>query len=511
MRQFPACVLAIVLASLMPWSVIAWGPQGHEVVAALAQTLLTETARNGVQSLIGTATLASVANWADQIRTQRDETYNWHFVDIPRSVSTFSEPRDCFLPNNRHAGATIDHQNCVVDRINLFKQILADPSASQNTRVEALKFVVHFVADVHQPFHAIGDASGANGIRVSEFGSTICGQQPCNLHATWDSGLIQHTGMALDAYVQHLEQLILSEHLTASGNPEDWANESHGFAQAAWLGNGGQIDEQYYQKEIKVIDERLALAGLRLAAVLNAAFGQTQSSITNLESSTMAQPGSSATEPSDQISENWDKPEPNKTTLTGPDGDCPWNGNGADPDTFVRKNRSDVPDDSAYHDVKWSAIHDLPFPTDRPLRVNWTPVHLQEIARYEGVPIRTVGYIAAYKPQSGHGEGTNCGFTLPSETDTHMALVGTFGDAEGDSVVIEFTPRFLQSHPNWNRQILSKYVNANTQVRISGWLLLDPDHRNHLDRYRHTLWEIHPITKIEVFSNGQWVEVGQNN
>jgi hypothetical protein len=164
----------------------------------------------------------------------------------------------------------------VVDRIKIFKQVLSDSNASRDDRIEALKFLVHFVGDVHQPFHAIGEAAGGNGIAVTEFGSTQCGRRPCNLHGAWDSGLIQHTEMGRDEYAAHLEKLIADEHLTASGNPGDWANESHGYAQSAWLADGAQIDENYYQKEIKVVDQRLALAGLRLAAVLNGAFAQMQ-------------------------------------------------------------------------------------------------------------------------------------------------------------------------------------------------------------------------------------------
>ena len=269
---------AIVLTLLIPSTLLGWGPAGHEIVASLAQTRLTENAKRGIRSLIGDASLASVANWADEVRPERDETYNWHFVDISETASGFSDERDCFLPNSRHKGSATDHHNCVVDRIEIFKQVLSDSNASREDRIEALKFLVHFVGDVHQPFHAIGEAAGGNGIAVTEFGSTQCGRHPCNLHGAWDSGLIQHTRMGRDEYVAHLEKLISDEHLTASGNPEDWANESHGYAQSAWLADGAQIDENYYQKEIKVVDERLALAGLRLAAVLNEAFAQVQHS-----------------------------------------------------------------------------------------------------------------------------------------------------------------------------------------------------------------------------------------
>lgn len=213
-----------------------------------------------------------------------------------------------------------------------------------------------------------------------------------------------------------------------------------------------------------------------------------------------------ASAPSTTINPDWQKPAPLKTSLNGPDGSCPWNGDDSDPDTFVFKNRADIP--QQYHDVTWDAIANLPYPTDKPLRKNWTAEHVAELKPYEGIPLRTVGYLVAFKPQAhGSGEGTNCHFNKPSETDTHLALVKDAGDAEKSSVVIEFTPRFLSAHPHWTKKNLSDWINGEDPVRISGWLMLDPDHRNHLKRFRSTLWEIHPITKIEVWKDNQWVDL----
>jgi len=275
-RSLSLSAAVVALTLLIPSTLVGWGHEGHEIVASLAQTRLTENTKIGIRSLIGDASLASISNWADEVRPDRDETYNWHFVDIPKDASGFSDERDCFLPNSRHKDAATDHHNCVVDRIEIFKKVLSDSNAPRDDRIEALKFLVHFVGDVHQPFHAIGEAAGGNGIAVSEFGSTQCGRHSCNLHGAWDSGLIEHTGMGRDEYVAHLEKLISDEHLTATGNPQDWANESHRDAQSAWVADGAQLDENYYQKEIKVVDRRLALAGLRLAAILNEDFGQVQ-------------------------------------------------------------------------------------------------------------------------------------------------------------------------------------------------------------------------------------------
>lgn len=213
--------------------------------------------------------------------------------------------------------------------------------------------------------------------------------------------------------------------------------------------------------------------------------------------------------PADAISSDWEKPAPKKTTFHGQGGDCPWNGDNSDPGTFVNKNRADTAEDDGiqYHDVTWAAIAQLKYPVAKPLRKNWTADQMAEITPFEGEAVRTTGYLVAFKPQSGgSGEGTNCHFSAPSDTDTHMALVEGVGEAEKTSVVIEFTPRFLKANPNWKKSVLTPWLNSDNPVRISGWLMLDPDHRNHLNRFRSTLWEIHPITRIEVWSDNQWVD-----
>jgi hypothetical protein len=176
--------------------------------------------------LLGNEDLAAVSNWADEVRAQRPETFGWHFVDIPMKASGFSEPRDCYRPDEKYQQAQADHHNCVVDRIEILLRVLADNKESQANRVEALKFLVHFVADIHQPMHAIGEARGGNDIHVVEFGSSQCGKSLCNPHFEWDNGLIWHA------------------------------------------------HRSYFRNNIGSLDERLALAGLRLAALLNQALGK---------------------------------------------------------------------------------------------------------------------------------------------------------------------------------------------------------------------------------------------
>ncbi len=152
---------------------------------------------------------------------------------------------------------------------------MADQNESHANRVEALKFLVHFVADIHQPLHAIGEARGGNEIHILEFGSSKCGSGLCNLHAAWDTGLIAHAARSEEEYVADIEKLISRRNLqlVATGSPVIWASESFHLAHQVWLQNGGSVDEAYFRSHIENLNERLALAGLRLAAVLNQALG----------------------------------------------------------------------------------------------------------------------------------------------------------------------------------------------------------------------------------------------
>jgi hypothetical protein len=218
-----------------------------------------------------------------------------------------------------------------------------------------------------------------------------------------------------------------------------------------------------------------------------------------------ASPGTTAANVGSAISEGWDKPAPNHSSFSSDGKTCGAFGDAAGNQTNLRKNRTDIP--SAYHDVTVAAIRDLPFPNVPKSRENWTAEQSAEIAKSEGVAVRVVGYLVAIKPQGGSGESTNCHWTKPAQTDWHIALVEHPGDGEADSVVVETTPRIRQNHGKWTVGRLDNWLDSDNPVRISGWLLFDPEHRNHLGKYRHTLWEIHPITKIEVMKEDQWISL----
>lgn len=267
--------LTAVLAVFLAWAIpsFAWGPEGHRIIAIVAARELSAAARRQIRALIGSDDLGAISNWADEIKNDRPETYGWHFVDIPWNASGFSQARDCYHPSQKVPSSLDDHHNCVVDRINIFERVLADRNASRSDRAEALKFLVHFVGDIHQPLHAIGEARGGNDIQISEFGQAECGGRNCNLHLVWDVGLIRHSGLSETEYADYLESKILREGLQkhSIGGPETWANESFTLAHRIWLNDGGAVNQDYYHRNREILDQQLALGAVRLAAMLNSA------------------------------------------------------------------------------------------------------------------------------------------------------------------------------------------------------------------------------------------------
>src|SRR5262245_168650 len=277
-QYFAASVLAGLLAAgLSVARVEAWGAQGHRLVALVADAHLTPTARRNVKWLLDPETLTDVSSWADRYWEGNYQTYYWHFLNIPPDATSYDRDRDCprqpRLPENSAADRWRD---CAVDRILYSAARLADTSLDRADRAIALKFLVHLVGDLHQPFHALGVESGGNGIAVSVFGSDNCSQNPartvaCNLHGVWDSSLIAHRGLDDQRYVSILEDEIRRNRLDERpvGTSADWAMESQRLAKTALVPHHGAVDEAYYRRELPVVDERLALGGVRLAAMIN--------------------------------------------------------------------------------------------------------------------------------------------------------------------------------------------------------------------------------------------------
>jgi hypothetical protein len=245
----------------------AWGDEGHRIIADIAEQYLEPEAAHQVRELLAienATTLAEVSTWADQIRGQRRETARWHYVNIPIHPPAGTKPgyvpdRDC------------PRGECVVAVTDRFIGVLRDKARSQRERLEALKFVVHFIADIHQPLHcANNDDRGGNDVRVIFLG------RHTNLHAAWDWGILEPAVQGDErGYAMRLFKGIdaTDAETWKRGSPGDWATESFKIARAKIYGEmkpEARTLELFHETEfLPVVNEQLEKAGVRLATVLN--------------------------------------------------------------------------------------------------------------------------------------------------------------------------------------------------------------------------------------------------
>lgn len=269
MQRFVFIVFSalVLLSGIQPS--FAWGRQGHRIVAEIAASELSPLAEKQIASLLDAparVSLVDVSDWADRIRRSRRETGPWHYVDIEITSKGYNHDRDC-------AG-----DGCVVGQIDRDIAILRDRQLDRSVRAEALRFLVHFVGDLHQPLHCADDQDrGGNGIYV-----VLAGHRT-NMHAVWDDDVVRALNGRPEDVAQSLAARISpNEKLRWSrGTAADWANESFRLARSeiysryrASQGTMAPIilPPYYAQREAPIAAGQLARAGVRLAAILNRIF-----------------------------------------------------------------------------------------------------------------------------------------------------------------------------------------------------------------------------------------------
>lgn len=208
------------------------------------------------------------------------------------------------------------------------------------------------------------------------------------------------------------------------------------------------------------------------------------------------------------VSPAWAHPVPRDTVLAATPTACGWVGSGGDTATNARKNRVDRA--ATYHRVAFDSLARLPYPAHHAKsRLSWPAPARDSLARYEGAALQVTGFLAGLKVEAGGGgETANCHLADSAHVDWHIWLVGRPGDPKAAAVVVETTPRVRRAHPRWTPARLAPAIAQQDSVRISGWLMFDPEHAEQLGGThptRTTLWEIHPVLRIDVFRAGRWV------
>jgi hypothetical protein len=259
-------LLAIVLTLMPLHEALSFGASGHAIIAEIAQRRVEPGVLRKMKELLGgEVSLASIASWADHVALLRPNTVNWHFVNIPLDATSYDPERDCSMTPKG---------DCVIRAIERVRATLADSTKPREERREALMFLVHLVGDVHQPLHCTDrNDAGGNRLTVLFFNAVS------SLHMVWDVGLIEKRTFDFGEYVTALETDWLPGKDVAAlqkGDPVVWALESHDAAMKVAYGQLPSdyiLGETYYQASRPVLDRQLAVAGLRLARLLNETLG----------------------------------------------------------------------------------------------------------------------------------------------------------------------------------------------------------------------------------------------
>lgn len=261
MQQLRKLFALAVLMFLSAQLCYGYGPTGHRVVAEIAERHLTRHAKKELKKLIGKEKLAFWANWPDFIKSDTTDQWKaagkWHYVDVPGNLS-----KDAFVADLK----ALKGEN-LYTQIPAMEAQLKDKSLPKEQREIALRFLIHFVGDLHQPLHVGRDEDqGGNKIQVTWFG------KPTNLHAVWDEALVDYQQYSYTEYatvldVQDKEQ----SQAWMTGTLEDWLYESHELSDKIYAKtpNGSKLSYGYNYLFVQDLNTELLKGGLRLAKILN--------------------------------------------------------------------------------------------------------------------------------------------------------------------------------------------------------------------------------------------------
>lgn len=283
------CALLVAFAlTATPQNALAWGGDGHRLIAQLAYERLTPAARAEVNRLIGVdaadpspgcaiTSIETLSTWSDCVRGIRAYANQspWHYDNIP--VCKSAPPFDC--PGG----------DCATRAIERAERTLADGRATDQQKVRALARLFHMVGDIHQPLHASDNGDrGGNDVRVLLLGQATYrtadgASRPNNLHGVWDGPLLT---AALANGGREAIEADIAAHLGAyaQDGAREWASESHrvavDFIYARWPEpiRCGQaptaqvnVDQAYVDAASPIVRGQIARAAVRLARVLNRA------------------------------------------------------------------------------------------------------------------------------------------------------------------------------------------------------------------------------------------------
>ena len=248
-----------VVAAAMSFQALSWGQIGHRVTGAIAEQYLTIEAQRAISELLVNEDLAEASTYADEMRSNPSEFWKktanpWHYVNV-FDGKTYS---DVAPPLEGNAATALD----------MFSKQLKSKQSSFAEKQLALRFIVHIIGDLHQPFHAgNGIDRGGNDVKLKFF------WEDSNLHRVWDSGLIDRQNLSYTEWTTILSRKISEQQANEwmEVDPKVWIAESAKLRINLYPEND-KLSWDYQYQNLPIVKQRLQMGGVRIAAYLNALF-----------------------------------------------------------------------------------------------------------------------------------------------------------------------------------------------------------------------------------------------
>ncbi len=252
-RIFPFLLLALA------FSVISWGVVAHRSISKIAQNHLSPKAKAAINGLLGAEDMPIVSTFADEIRYADNYKYTgpWHYLNVQQGL-TFEE-----FKSTVEADTSANVYNALLK----LKAQLKDPKSTKEEKTFALKMIIHFVGDLHQPMHVSrAEDQGGNKIILKFQG------KDSNLHALWDSGLVEYNGFTfteMATALDHVSDPKIKQ--WQSDSMIKWLYESYEISATLYkeIEENSNLDYTYYPKHSELYKMRIQQAGIRLAGLLN--------------------------------------------------------------------------------------------------------------------------------------------------------------------------------------------------------------------------------------------------
>lgn len=257
LQKYILCFSALLISV----QAFGWGQTGDRVTGAIAEQYLTPEAKIAIEDILPNEDLAEASTWPDEMRSDPDvfwqKTANpWHYVNVHQG--------------NKYEGLSAPPEGDAVTALEMFSKQLKSKQSSLQDKQRALRFIVHIIGDLHQPFHSGTDIDrGGNDIKLEFFWSDS------NLHRIWDSGLIDRQKLSYTEWTNKLKRKISPQQAKdwAESNPKVWIAESAKL-RAGLYPDKEKLSWDYQYQNLPILKQRLKMGGLRIAVYLNELFAK---------------------------------------------------------------------------------------------------------------------------------------------------------------------------------------------------------------------------------------------